>query len=162
MQREGRGAAVVVRAQLAPRARRGARTGAPGNRSQPRRRPAYVARLLALGHQLRGLLDSGEVAGVGELARRLRVSQPRVTQIVNLTWLAPRIQAEIAALEAVDGVEPMGERVLREVLREVGWVGQGRRWADALASPAGHTLKRWGRANDVSEHRRRSPFCTRL
>jgi DNA-binding transcriptional ArsR family regulator len=92
------------------------------------RRPAYVARLLALGHQLRGLLDRGEVEGVGELARRLGVSQPRVSQVLALTYLAPRIQAEIAALEAVDGVEPMSERPLRKVLRAVGWRGQVKRW----------------------------------
>ena len=120
--------AVVVHAQLRPRPSR----SRAGDAIPPRpstRRPAYVARLLALGHQLRGLLDRGEVAGVGELARRLGVSQPRVTQLVNLTWLAPRIQAEIAEFEAVDGVEPMTERVLREVLREVGGGGQVGRWA---------------------------------
>ncbi len=94
----------------------------------PSRRPAYLARLLALAHQLRRLLERGEVSSMGELARRLGVSQPRVTQILNLTYLAPSIQAEVLALEAVDGVEPMTERPLREVLREVGWFGQRRIW----------------------------------
>jgi hypothetical protein len=89
-----------------------------------------VARLLALGHQLRGLLDRGEVEGVGELARRLGVSQPRVSQLVALTYLAPSIQAEIAGLEAVDGVEPMSERPLRQVLRTVAWRGQSRVWSE--------------------------------
>jgi DNA-binding transcriptional regulator YdaS (Cro superfamily) len=66
------------------------------------------------------------VEGAGEIARRLGVSQPRVSQLVALTYLAPSIQAEIAAMEAVDGVEPMSERPLREVLRAVGWRGQAR------------------------------------
>jgi hypothetical protein len=108
------------------------RSGSPSP-SVPRRstrRPAYVARLLALAHQLRRLLERGEVSGVGELARRLEVSQPRVTQVLNLTYLAPSIQAEVLALEAVDGVEPMTERPLREVVREAGWVAQRRRWRD--------------------------------
>jgi hypothetical protein len=59
------------------------------------------------------------------------VSQPRVSQLVALTYLAPSIQAEIAGLEAVDGVEPMSERPLREVLRAVGWRGQLERWNSA-------------------------------
>jgi hypothetical protein len=67
---------------------------------------------------------------VGELARRLGVSQPRVTQILNLTYLAPHIQEQILRLEAVDGVEPMSERPLREVLRVLGWRGQERVWRD--------------------------------
>lgn len=120
---------VIVRAQLAHRQRRGAHNGNSTNLRRARRRPAYVARLLALGHQLRGVLDSGGVEGVGELARRLGVTQPRVTQILNLTHLCPAIQREILSLEAVDGVEPMTERPLREVLREVSWVGQWRRWS---------------------------------
>jgi hypothetical protein len=99
------------------------------------RRPAYVARLLALAHQLRRLLERGEVSSIGEFARRLEVSQPRVTQILNLTYLAPSIQAEVLALEAVDGVEPMTQRPLREVLKEVGWVGQRTRWRVARRSP---------------------------
>lgn len=121
-------APVVLRAQLRPRAAvaRAQRTGR--TRGQPSHRPAYVARLLALGHQLLRLLDQGRVESVGELARRLEVSQPRITQLVNLTYLAPAIQAEVAALEAIDGKEPMSERPLREVLRAVGWAGQWRVW----------------------------------
>ena len=92
----------------------------------PTRRLVYVATLLALGHELRGLLRTGTVGGVGELARRLGVSQPRVTQILNLTYLAPDIQAEILGLEAIDGLEPMSEQPLRLVLNEVGWGGQWR------------------------------------
>lgn len=119
---------LVLRAQLRPRPPQPARRPRSGPAPQGRRRPAYVARLLALGHQFRGLLDRGEVGGVGELARRLGVSQPRVSQLVALTYLCPQIQAEVAALEAVDGVEPMTERPLREVLRCVGWRRQVERW----------------------------------
>ena len=108
----------------------------PSLQSSGSLRPAYVARLLALAHELRGLLDRGEVSGVGELARRLGVSQPRVTQVLNLTRLCPAIQAEVAAMEAVDGVEPMTERPLRIVLREVGWVGQWRRWGGVCGRPS--------------------------
>ena len=100
----------------------------------PARRPAYVARLLALAHQLRRLLERGEMSSMGELARRLDVSQPRVTQILNLTYLAPSVQAEVLGLEAVNGVEPMTERPLRKVGKEVGWARQRRQWG-RTASP---------------------------
>ncbi len=123
-------APVVLRAQLRPRAAVARAQRARRLPGQPNRRPAYVARPLALGHQLRRLLDEGRVESVGELARRLEVSQPRITQLVNLTYLSPAIQAEVAALEAVDGKEPMSERPLREVVREAGWVGQWRVWRE--------------------------------
>jgi hypothetical protein len=87
-----------------------------------------VARSLALAHQLRRLLEDGDVPSVSELAARLGVTQPRITQLVNLTYLAPAVQDEIVRLEAVNGVEPVPERALRDVLREVGWGAQGRRW----------------------------------
>ena len=113
--------AAVIRVHLPLRVAKGRATAA-----EPSRRPAYVASLLAFGHELRRLLESGAVSGVGELARRLGVSQPRVTQILNLTYLAPDIQAEILGLDAIDGIEPMSERPLRLVLNEVGWGGQRR------------------------------------
>ncbi|MGE0328318.1 MAG: hypothetical protein AB7K71_38325 [Polyangiaceae bacterium] len=116
--------AVVVRAKLKPRPKAAKTADPPGTC----RRPAYVARLLAFAHQLRGVLERGEVSGVGELARRLGVSQPRVTQILNLTYLSPAIQAHVVSLEAVDGVEPMTERPLREAVRCVGWWGQRSAW----------------------------------
>jgi hypothetical protein len=112
---------VVVRATLPRRERQ-----STGVAIDAVRRPAYVAQLLSLAHELRGLIERGEVSGVGELARRLGVSQPRITQIVHLTYLAPKIQAEILELEAVDGVEPMSERPLRRVLAEEDWGRQRR------------------------------------
>jgi hypothetical protein len=105
--------------------------------SAPSRRPAEVARSLALAHQLRRLLEDGDVPTVSELAVRLGVTQPRITQLVNLTYLAPAVQDEIIRLEAVNGVEPTSERALRDVLREVGWVAQGRRWRAVLDAKRG-------------------------
>ncbi|MCB9585076.1 MAG: hypothetical protein H6718_06745 [Polyangiaceae bacterium] len=124
--------AVVVRAKLKPRPKPAKAADPPGTC----RRPAYVARLLALAHQLRGVLERGEVSGVGELARRLGVSQPRVTQILNLTYLSPAIQAYVVSLEAADGVEPMTERPLREAVKSVGWWGQ--RYKSELAGAQIH------------------------
>ncbi|MGE3671522.1 MAG: hypothetical protein AB7K71_17770 [Polyangiaceae bacterium] len=134
---QGRDAeAVVVRAKLKPRPKPAKAADPPGTC----RRPAYVARLLAFAHQLRGVLERGEVSGVGELARRLGVSQPRVTQILNLTYLSPAIQAYVVSLEAVDGVEPMTERPLRETVKSVGWWGQAE--AETLSAAKGAPVGR--------------------
>src|SRR5512145_2191917 len=54
------------------------------------------------------------------------VSQARVTQILNLTYLVPDIPRELFELEAIDRIEPMSERPLRRVLAEEDWGRQKR------------------------------------
>jgi hypothetical protein len=57
-----------------------------------------IARLMALAIKFRGMLDDGTVKDISELARLARVSQPRMTQIMNLNFLAPDIQDRILSL----------------------------------------------------------------
>lgn len=77
--------------------------------SGPVRRPARVARSLALAHRLEAAIEAGEYRNRAHLAEVLGVTDARVRQILNLTELAPDIQAEVLATEAVDGVEAEGE-----------------------------------------------------
>ena len=56
---------------------------APGSTLPPGRTPR-VAKLMALAIRFDQLIQSGEVANRSELARLGHVSQPRVTQIMNL------------------------------------------------------------------------------
>jgi hypothetical protein len=93
------------------------------------RRPARVARMLALAHRLQQAIDSGEIEDRATLARRFGITRARVTQLLNLTLLAPDIQEQVLALEAVDGLEPTSERALREVSWAMEWEEQRRRWA---------------------------------
>ena len=51
-----------------------------------------MARLLALAHKWEAMVRRGEVKGYVELARRHGLSRARVTQITNLTLLAPAAQ----------------------------------------------------------------------
>ena len=78
-----------------------------------RRRPAKVAQMLAMAHHLQSMIDRGEIRDRAELARRLGISRARVTQILDMTLLAPGIQEEVLFMEAVDGKEPISERQLR-------------------------------------------------
>lgn len=96
----------------------------------PVRRPAKVARMLALGHHLQRLIDQGLVADRAGLARKLGLTRARVTQLLDLLLLAPDLQVAVLELEAVDGVEPMVERALRTVAHAGSWAEQREVWAN--------------------------------
>ena len=95
---------------------------------EPVRRPARVARMLALAHRLQQSIDSGEIEDRAALARRYELTRARITQLLNLTLLAPDIQESVLSLESVDGLEPTSERALREVSWALDWGEQRKRW----------------------------------
>ena len=100
----------------------------PPPKKEPRRRPARVAQMLALAHDVEGKLDRGEYEDQAEAARAFGFSRSKLTQLLDLTLLGPDIQEEILFLEAVDGKEPVTERALREVVRNLIWTEQRRAW----------------------------------
>lgn len=88
-----------------------------------------VARLMALAIRFDELLRTGVVENQTELARLARVTQPRMTQIMNLLHLAPDIQEALLFLPpTVSGRDPLNERRLRRVASEVRWSAQRRAW----------------------------------
>jgi len=96
---------------------------------QPRGRVPRVARLMALAIRFERLLDKGVVANQSELARLAHVTQPRMTQIMNLLHLAPDIQEEILFLPKIaKGRDPVTERDLRSVAAMVDWDAQRAWW----------------------------------
>jgi hypothetical protein len=100
----------------------------PLAKPEPVRRPAKVARMLALAHHLQGAIDGGLVADRAAVARKLGLTRARVTQLLDLLMLAPDVQEAVLALEAVDGAEPMAERTLRAVAHAGAWVEQRTRF----------------------------------
>ena len=98
------------------------------------RRPAQVARLLALAHHLQRTIDRGAVADRADLAERLQFTRARITQLLDLLLLAPDIQDAILSLEAFDGVEPLSERALRSITHLPSWVDQRTLWSTASSS----------------------------
>lgn len=52
------------------------------------------------------------------------MTRARITQIVDLTFLALDLQEEILFLEAIDGREPLSERALREMVGAPAWADQ--------------------------------------
>jgi hypothetical protein len=65
-----------------------------------------------------------------DLARQLGFIRTRVTQLLDLTLLAPDIQVQILNLEAIDGRDPLTERGIREVVAQTSWEEQRRVWGE--------------------------------
>jgi len=102
----------------------------------PQGRVPRVSRLMALAIRFDRLLRDGVVPNQSELARLVHVTQPRMTQILNLLHLAPDIQEEILFLPATTkGRDLLTERDLRPVAAEPDWTRQRRRWAALTRSP---------------------------
>ena len=106
-------------------------------------RPARVAQVLAMAHRLQAAINRGDYRDRADLARQLGFTRARITQLLDLILLAPDIQEQVLALEAVDGREPFSERVLREVLRAMEWKEQRRLWiavGQVVRAPPTHRL----------------------
>lgn len=52
-----------------------------------------VVRLLALAHRWHRMIDEGTIESQAEIARMTGLSRARITQILDLRWLAPDVQA---------------------------------------------------------------------
>ena len=102
-----------------------------------------VARLMALAIKYDRLLRKDVVADLSELARLCQVTQPRMTQIMNLLHLAPDIQEQILELPAVPkGRDPITERDLRPIAALPSWTRQRSAWKrrceSTLPKASGH------------------------
>jgi hypothetical protein len=89
-----------------------------------------VSKLMALAIRFDQLLFEGKVADQSELARLAHVTQPRMTQIMNLLHLAPDIQEALLHLPPVAaGNDLITERDLRPIARMKDWEKQREAWA---------------------------------
>jgi len=93
-------------------------------------RPANAAALLALAQHLQRLIDAGRIADRAEVARSLRWTRARVSQVMDLLLLAPDLQEEVLFLEAVTRVT---ERALRVVVHQEDWRDRRRAWTTLCA-----------------------------
>lgn len=93
---------------------------------EPSEQVPRIARTLALAHRMQRMIDDGDVADQAELARLLGFTRARVTQILDLTLLAPEIQEEILVARCVPLLGWPGERNLRGLTQ---WPWGRQRWA---------------------------------
>ena len=82
--------------------RRRIATEPPATETVPMGRVPRVSKLMALAIRFDRLIREGKVADQSELARLAHVTQPRMTQIMNLLHLAPDIQEESVVSAAGD------------------------------------------------------------
>ncbi|MBN2563618.1 MAG: hypothetical protein JXQ75_22085 [Phycisphaerae bacterium] len=114
--------------------RKVARLGPPPEPTEPPGRIPRVSKLMALAIRFEELLRDGQVADQSELARLAHVTQPRMTQIMNLLHLAPDIQEEILHLPRVmQGRDSITERDVRPITQLRDWRKQRRDWAQFIA-----------------------------
>ena len=88
-----------------------------------------AVRLLALAHRVDELVQSRELRDYAHAAEVLGLTRARVSQIMNLTLLAPEIQDAILALPSgTNGRQQVTERVLRRIVSEPDWTRQIEMW----------------------------------
>jgi hypothetical protein len=85
---------------------------------------------MALAIRFERLLRDGTVSDFSDLARLGYVTQPRITQILSLTLLAPDIQEALLFLPRVHaGRAPLHEKRLRPISAETDWAKQREMWS---------------------------------
>ncbi|MAO24932.1 MAG: hypothetical protein CMJ35_13005 [Phycisphaerae bacterium] len=100
---------------------------------EPQGRVPRISKLMALAIRYDQMLNDGVVQSQTELAELLHVSQPRMTQIMNLLHLSPEIQEEILFLSQVEvGRDQVTERDLRRITTEWRWDNQQKAWARSI------------------------------
>jgi hypothetical protein len=105
--------------------------------ASPVRRPARVAVMLALAHHIRSAIDDGRVRTQADAASRLGYTPARMSQLLDLLQLAPDLQERVLWLEAVDGVQPLPERLLRPIVHMARWDEQRLAFARVYSKLAG-------------------------
>lgn len=95
-----------------------------------------IARLMALAIRLERLLADGVARDYADLARLGGVTRARLTQIMNLTLLAPDIQEALLFLpRTLRGRDPIAEPQIRPIAAIPGWRKQRKLWRE-LSVPA--------------------------
>ncbi len=114
------------------------RVGAPKPKKSnaPAKLP-HITKLMALAIRLEHLLATGQVKDQAEIARTAGITRARVTQIINLTQLAPDIQEAILNLEpTTDHVPRFREREVRTIAILPNWEKQRLMWKQLVKRTA--------------------------
>jgi len=102
-------------------------------------KPPEITRVMALAIQYQKMIDDGTVANCTELARRVKFSTVRVSQILKLRSLAPELQERLLFLKPDSKYLP--EIAVRRVAEELDWAKQAVMF-DQLAEAAPHKAER--------------------
>lgn len=96
----------------------------PGNGRLPR-----VTQVMALAIQFQDMIQRGEVRDYADVARLGCLTRERISQIMELAWLAPDIQQEILCLPPSPGGRyPISECAVRRIASRLAWGEQRLEW----------------------------------
>ena len=97
-----------------------------------------VARLMALAIHFEGMLRRGDVPDYTTVARLGHVTRARISQIMDLLYLAPDIQEEVLLLPRTqNGRDPITEHEVRPIVRLLDWEQQRAAWRRLLQCRCG-------------------------
>jgi hypothetical protein len=100
-----------------------------------RSRPLRVARMLAMAHEIERLIAEGAFADRADAARKLGFTRARISQLLDLTLLAPDLQEQLLTMETMEGSDPITEHGLRVVVAMASWGEQRKTWFVVQAEP---------------------------
>lgn len=109
--------------------------------SNPVSRPQIprITRLMALAIRFQDMVDCGEVQDYADLARLGYVTRARVTQIMNLLLLAPKIQESLLDCASASFVPAPSETEVRSVTKIELWEAQQAEFDRVLGlTPSSH------------------------
>lgn len=111
------------------------REGMPAEPVSQRGRLPRVSQVMALAIHFQWTIENGEATDYADLARLAGLSRERMSQIMELVWLAPEIQQEILELPATQtGRFPISEVAARKVAERLEWAEQLEAWGDLKRS----------------------------
>ncbi len=117
---------IQFRLHASKRAERGTTAEAPSSR---RGRLPRVTQVLALAIQFQDMIQRGEARDYADLARLGCITRERMSQIMELIWLAPDIQQEILEFPTnKTGRFPISEVAVRRVAENLAWPDQRETW----------------------------------
>ena len=96
---------------------------------------------MALAIQFQEMIRQGDARDYADLARLGCITRERMSQIMELVWLAPDIQQEILEFPPSRGARfPISERAVRVIAAALSWREQRGKWlAMRAAIDPGHT-----------------------
>ncbi len=121
--------AVEIQFRLHATRRQSGRTGSSDGPHSGTGRLPRVAQVVALAIQFQDMLQRGEAKDYADLARLGCITRERMSQIMELVWLAPDIQQEILEFPPSGAARfPISEVAVRKVASPLSWNDQRHAW----------------------------------
>lgn len=87
-----------------------------------------ITQVMALAIQFQDMIQRGEARDYADLARLGCLTRERMSQIMELVWLAPDIQEEILTFPPTPARFPISEVTTRKIAVLLAWPEQRLRW----------------------------------